>query len=192
MDVRSGTIYAVYNTIAGGSNTLATSATAGAGTYRTTDTPDNLFDDNIKTRYSSQGNSTSGNNAYAGLNTGFYATIAQCQPVLIGFRFANGYPYPAREPLRVTVEGTNCADVQYCTNWTLLYNGTTGLDVQVDNYTYGEYQSIPNSNVYKSYRFLVINKRNSSNYVTYNEVQLFGYSNQTISNVNTTSSNIVH
>ncbi len=180
LDVQSGSIYAVWNTYAGGSNTLATAGNTGPGTYLVGSPPDNLFDNNLNTKYVSRGNSTSGVNSYAGLNTGFYMTIAQCQPVLIGFRFGNAYNYSEREPLLITIEGTNCANVGSCVNWTLLYdNQTTGLDIQENILTYGEYESITNSDIYQSYRFLVTAKRNTSNFVSYSEVQLFGYSNQT-------------
>jgi hypothetical protein len=181
LDVQSGTVYGVWNTYAGGSNTLATAGSSGVGTYLTAGIPDNIFDSNFNTKYTSRGNSSGGNNTYAGLNTGFFMTIAQCQPVLIGFRFGNAYSNSEREPLVVTVEGTNCADVINCMNWTLLYNGTTGLDIQENILTYGEYVSISNNNIYQSYRFLITAKRDYSVSVSYSEVQLFGYSNQTTS-----------
>ena len=193
LDIQPGTVYAVYNTSAGGSNTLASaSTTIDVGIYRSVDPPTNLFDGSLTSRFSSSGNSASGSNSYAGLDTGFYVTLAQCNPVLIGFRFAYSYQNPERDPLTVTIEGTDCSDVELCTSWMLLYNGSTGLDTGSEVANYGDYQAITNSDIYKSYRFLVTSKRNRSNYVTYNEVQLFGYSNQTSANVNTSSSRIVH
>jgi hypothetical protein len=133
----------------------------------------------LNTKFSSRGNSSSGTNAIAGLNTGFYMTIVQCQPVLIGFRVGNAYNNSDREPITITIEGTNCATVLTCVNWTLLYNGSAGLDIQEDALDYGEYESISNNNIFESYRFLVTSKRSSSSFVSYSEVQLFGYSNQT-------------
>jgi hypothetical protein len=187
LNAESGTIYAVWNTFAGGSNTLATANTSGVGTYYTTSGPNNLFDSDLNTRFSSEGNSAA-TDGIAGLNTGFCMTVVQCQPVLIGFRFGNAYPYSEREPLRITIEGTNCTNVQTCVSWALLYNGSAGLDIQMNSLGYGEYQPISNNNIYKSYRFLVTEKRNVSNYVTYDEVQLFGYSNQTSPNQTGSSS----
>jgi hypothetical protein len=186
LNVQPGTVYAVWNTYAGGISTLATGNTSGVGTYYTTSSPNNLFDNNLNTFFSSEGNST-GTDAIAGLNTGFYTSIAQCQPVLIGFRFGNAYNYSVREPLTITIEGTNCAIVSTCVNWTLLYNGSTGLDIQENSAAYGDYESISNSDIYESYRFLVTSKRNLSNYVSYSEVQLFGYSTQTSSSSETSS-----
>ncbi|CAF3462899.1 unnamed protein product [Rotaria sp. Silwood1] len=187
LDVQSGTIYGVWNTFAGGISTLATENSTGAGTYYTGQSPDNLFDGSLNTKYTSRGNSTSGTNTYAGLNTGFYLTIIQCQPVLIGFRFGNAYNFSEREPLTLTIEGTNCANLTTCVNWTLIYNGSTGLDTVTSSLAYGQYQSISNSNSYKTYRFLITDKRDLSAYVSYSEVQLFGYSNQSSTSQNGTS-----
>jgi hypothetical protein len=187
LDVQAGTIYGVWNTFAGGISTLATAGSSGAGTYPSASPPDDLFDGNLNTFYSSRGNSSSGTNTYAGLNTGFLVTIAQCQPVLIGFMFGNAYNNSAREPLIVTIEGTNCANVTACVNWTLLYNGSTGLDIQENSLAYGYYESISNSDIYYSYRFLITAKRSSSSYVSYSEIDLYGYSNQTSSSSGSSS-----
>ncbi|CAF3705131.1 unnamed protein product [Rotaria sp. Silwood1] len=192
LDVQSGTIYGVWNTFAGGISTLATENSTGAGTYYTGQPPDNLFDGSLNTKYTSRGNSTSGTNAYAGLNTGFYLSIIQCQPVLIGFRFGNAYNFSEREPLMLTIEGTNCANLTTCVNWTLIYNGSTGLDTATSSLAYGQYQSISNSNSYKTYRFLITDKRDLSAYVSYSEVQLFGYSNQSSTSQNGTSSRFIY
>jgi len=188
LNAESGTIYAVWNTYAGGISTPATENSTGVGTYYTSSSPSNLFDNNLNTKFSSRGNSSSGTNLIAGLNTGFYVTIVQCQPVLIGFRFGNAYNNSDREPITITIEGTNCAVVATCGNWTLLYNGSAGLDMQENSLDYGEYESISNNNIYQSYRFLVTSKRSSSTFVSYSEVQLFGYSNQTSTSSNGTSS----
>lgn len=193
LDVKSGTVFAVWDTFAGGSNVLAIQNSTGAGTYFTNQSPDKLFDNNFNTKYMSRGNSSSGINDYAGLNTGFFMTLSQCRPVLTGFRFGNSFNNSAREPTGVTIEGTNCPNVTICTNWTLLYNnGSTGLDIQQNSLGYGEYQSINNSDIYQSYRFLITAKRDTSDFVSYTEVQLFGYSNQTSASSNATSSKFVY
>lgn len=186
LNILPGTIFAVWNTFAGGNNTVATVGSA-VGTYVNGQPPDNLIDTSLTSRYSSRGSSLN-NDSIAGLNTGFFATVAQCQPVLVGFRLANAYPDVDREPLTLTVEGTNCTDVIACVSWMLLYNGSTGLDVVATAYGYGDFRPISNSAIYKSYRFLMTSKRSVSSLVTYGGVQLFGYSNQSTSSQNTTSS----
>jgi hypothetical protein len=118
LDALPGTIYA------GSNNTLAAVSDSAAGTYLVGSPPDDLFDNNLHIKYTSRGSSNSGNSNYAGLNTSFYMTRAQGQPLLIGFRFGNPYSYSECELLVVTIEGTNCANVGSCMNWTLLYNGS--------------------------------------------------------------------
>jgi hypothetical protein len=175
LDVVNSTVQALWTTYAGGPSTIATQASSGVGTYRTGNGPLNLFDGDLNTRYSSRGNSTSSVNAYAGLNTGLYLTIVEPNPVLTGFLVGNDYDDDEREPLLCTVEGSNCPVLATCTNWILLYNGTTGLDALSNNLTYGDFITISNSASYQSYRFLVTAKRDLSSSVEYSELVLYGY-----------------
>jgi hypothetical protein len=191
LDIQPGSIFGVWNTFAGGANTLATENPSGIGTYYTGQNPDNLIDSSLTSRYSSRGSST-GSDATAGLNTGFFASVPQCLPTLVGFRLINAYPNIERDPLTLTVEGTNCDIVIACTNWTLLYNGSSGLENMGNVLDYGEFQSIWNNVTYRSYRFLMTSKRNISSFVSYGGVQLFGYSNQNSTGQNRTSSKYVN
>lgn len=175
--LQSGSAQPLWNTYAGGMSTIAVESASGAGTYVTDHSPDNLFDGKFSTRYTSRGNSSSGTNMIAGLNTGFYVTVAQCQPTLTMFRFATAsgaYP-PTGDPLVVTVEGTDCDTLSNCTSWTLLYTGTTGLDTVTNRSSFGTFETIPSPQKFTSYRFLITEKRNSSNSVAYSEVELYGY-----------------
>ena len=57
-----------------------------------------------------------------------------------------------------TIEGSNADDPsnQYGLSWTLIYDGSTGLDVNPGRNAYGALQLIPNVSVpFKSYRYLV-------------------------------------
>ena len=176
--VLSGSIEAIWNTWAGGNSTLATAGTEGDGTYtyNNNNGPEKLFDNKTTTRYYSRGNTTS--NTYAGLNTGFHVSIAQCQPTLVQFRFATISQDTANnnyDPRTVIIEGTNCADLMDCTSWTLLYNGTTGLDSVTTRATYGDFQNITSPQTFTGYRFLITAKKGNSAYVAYSEVELFGY-----------------
>jgi hypothetical protein len=168
----------LWNTVAGGVGHLAVEGASGAGTYLTGGAPSNLFDNRTNTRFVSRGNSTSGSNSIAGLNTGFHLTIAECRPTLVQFRFATGDAERSRDPINLTVEGTDCDDLLLCTSWTLIYSGTSGLENVTTTGTYGEWRNITSATTpYASYRFLVTSKRNTtaSTFVTYGEVQLFGY-----------------
>lgn len=175
--IQSGSAQSLWDTYAGGMSTFAVEGASGAGTYFTGHLAENLFDGRFTTRYTSRGNSSSGVNAIAGLNTGFYVTVAQCQPTLTMFRFAtaSGTSPPSRDPLAVTVEGTNCDTLSNCTSWSLLYTGTTGLDNVTNRSSYGNYETISSPQSFTSYRFLVTQKRSNSDYVAYSEVELYGY-----------------
>ncbi|CAF3653074.1 unnamed protein product [Rotaria sp. Silwood1] len=175
--VQSGSVQALWNTVAGGASTIATEDSTGVGTYAINQSPDNLFDNNTSTKYMSRGSSTSGTNVYAGLNTGFYVTIAQCQPTLVKFRFATAAnaSSPNRDPTNITVEGANCDTLVNCTTWSIIYAGSTGLENVLGRSTYGPFQNISSPHTFTSYRFLVTAKRNTSDYVAYSEVELYGY-----------------
>ena len=176
--IQSGSIQSIWNTFAGGNSTLASVNASGDGTYPSGQSADNLFDNKTSTKYLSRGNASSGSNAYTGLHTGFHVTIAQCQPKLAKFRFAtitsstNSTTY---DPISITIEGTECSNLMACTTWTLLYNGTTGLNNVTARGSYGDFQNIPSPQAFTSYRFLVTKKKASSSYVAYSEVELYGH-----------------
>ena len=167
----------LWNTSAGGISTVSAAGT-GVGTYVKSEPVTNLFDDDLSTQFSSRGNSTSVD-YIAGLSTGFHATVAQCNAVLIGFRFGCANNSINRDPTVITIEGTNCEDLSTCTNWTQLYNGPSGLSSRTASPMYGQDQAVSNMATFNSYRFLVKNKRGASNLVSYSEIQLFGYTNYT-------------
>jgi hypothetical protein len=175
--IQSGSVESLWNTVAGGNSFIATEAASGVGTYYTNQGATYLFDGLFTTKYTTRGNSSSGSNAIAGLNTGFHLTIAQCQPTLVQFRIATSSSNPERDPMTMTVEGTNCYNLTSCSTWTLLYNGTTGLDTTTARITFGAMQTIPSPQIFTGYRFLMTSKRNSTSsvFITYSEVELYGY-----------------
>ena len=189
LNARSGSMVAVWNTVAGGISTPASSASSGQGTYGTSQGADKVFDSKLSTVFLSRGTTTGASDTVAGVKTGFYVTVAQCQPVLMGFIFGNANGYANSDPLTVTVEGTNCADLTRCpsTSWISLYSGSTGLDTVTSSPAYGYYQSFSNSVSYASYRFLITSKRGSSTEVAYSEVQLYGHSSQSATSPNSPS-----
>jgi len=178
LTVINSTAQPIWNTIAGQDSTAATASTVagnvGIGTYPTLQGPTVLFDNSTGSKYASRGNSYNATNLIAGLNTGFYVTADQCETVLTGFIFFPEVGNPVRDPLTVTVEGTNDGDLTRGDNWHLLYNGSTGLKL-TNRTAGGDLQIVNNTKNYLSYRFLVTSKRNSSDYVTYTKVKLYGY-----------------
>lgn len=175
MNVIVPSIQAIWNTTAGRNSFTAVSGSSGYGTYAPDNPPSNLFDNSTSTRYVSRGNVLRGNSVNAGINTGFYLTVADCQAVLTGFSFFADANRSDRDPITVTVEGSNSADLTKGTSWDLLYSGPTGLRT-TSRTSEGDRQTVNNSNSYLSYRFLVTGRRSdSTDYVSYSEVRLYGY-----------------
>jgi hypothetical protein len=166
---------AIWNTTSGEDSKAATPAAQGYGTYLPNQSPETLFDNTNKTKYSSRGNSSNGSNNIAGLNTGFYVTVQKCQAVLTGFSFLPGFGTSTSDPLNVTIEGSNAANLTIGINWDHIYNGPTGLMNIADRSEAGYTQTVTPSKSYISYRFLITAKAGTSDFVTYAGVNLFGY-----------------
>lgn len=175
MLVQSGSAQPLWNTIASGDGYIAVEGASGAGTYYTAQPVTNLFDAKLTSKFTSRGNSSSGNNLVAGINTGFHVTIAQCLPTLVQFRFATTDTGIERDPIMITVEGASSGNLLSGSSWTLIYTGPSGLENVTARATYGPYQTITSPGIFSSYRFLVTSKRNSSLFVSYTEVDLMGY-----------------
>lgn len=173
MDVNISSAQAIYNTDVGGDSTPAVSGSTDDGGYPANQSPAKLFDNNATTVYSIRVNYTV-NGVQVGKKTGFYVSVAGCQVVLTAFQF---YPYinnSNRDPITITIEGSNAVDLTKGTNWELLYDGTSGLNKTTrDN---GTPQNTSNARSFTSYRFLVNDiRRTNVNLVSYSEVKLFGY-----------------
>lgn len=169
-------VYGIWNAVAGGDSMPAVQASMGVGTYYTGETPQNALDQSLFTKYSTTGNSTGAGlyNGYAGLNTGFYLTLSQCAAAPVQVRIGTGNDLTERDPLSITIEGSNGGDLTTGSSWTLIYSGSTGLANVTDRETFGPYQSISSMGSFASLRFLVTSKRDYSDYVQYSEVEFFG------------------
>jgi hypothetical protein len=64
-------------------------------------------------------------------------------------------------------------------SWSLIYNGTSGLDDNPPRFSYKLLDIYPlheiKLNRFRSYRLLIVQKRDSEDSVQYSEAQLFGY-----------------
>lgn len=172
-------IYGLWNTTAGGSSTLS-SPGSGTGNYNPNETPQNIFDQNRTTKYTNYGpcNGTSGSFSQCGTNTGFYLTLQRGTSLLTTIRFLTAPSLPERDPMHITVEGSNqpSSALLLGSSWTLIYNGSSGLDADPGRSSFGVTLVIANNIVwYNSYRFLVTSIRNMSNGVQYSEVEMIGY-----------------
>ena len=164
------TILALYNTTAGGS----TGGKNGSWWQPTEHTP-SAIDHNVGTKYL---NKALGGSAGAGINTGFYVipSISNAT-VVLGLHFATANDCPERDPISVTLEGSNSSDLDLGSSWTLIYNGSTGISASSDpgRMVYAPQQRFLNTVPYKSYRLLVTSKRGNDNCVQYSEAHIIGY-----------------
>ena len=175
---RNEVVYGLWNTTVLENGTLATAGSI-AGNYPTGEGPQLALDQNYVTKYLSFGNcSGSGNEIDCGINTGFYVTPKQGPTLLLGIQFTTANDNPTRDPLSITVEGSNATSstLMLGTSWSLIYTVLTGLDEDPGRRFDGLFQCIPSNAIwYTSYRILVTSKRDSSSSVQYSEVKLFGF-----------------
>jgi hypothetical protein len=168
-------ITGLYNTTAG----EATGAKDGrySGSH---ENPPKAIDRNITTKYFNHG----GRGGYGtpvvapGVGTGFYVTPrASNASVAVALRFATANDRVARDPLGVTLEGTNATNLDLGSSWRLIYNGSTGISVTpiLSRLTYGIQQNFSNTVAYRSYRLLITAQRGTDDAVQYSEVEIIGF-----------------
>ena len=116
-----------------------------------------------------------------GARTGFYLELERGTTLVIGLRICTG-DSEDHDPTIVSLEGSNSTEENLIngSSWTLLYNGSSGLDVDPGREKCGPMQHFNNERQYKSYRFLVSRRRNDSDCVQYSEVELYTYWSQPI------------
>ena len=173
-------IYGLWNTTASGNGSLA-AAGLGVGTYAATSSPGNVLDQNGDTGYISFGSCP--NNTISkscGVNTGLLIIPQQGATLLLAVQFTTNGDALESDPSNVTIEGSNRAfsTVMDGKSWSLIYNGSTGLDVDPGRTVNGLLQCFTNNTIwYTSYRILVTSKRGTSSSVQYNELKLYGRDN---------------
>lgn len=173
-NIYTTSVRAIWNTLVGGSSTAATQKASGVGSYPVGASAQNLFDDDISTVYSSRGSSTKGTDAIAGKHTGFYVSVSHCEAILTEFRFYPDATDSSRDPIEITIEGSNADDLTKGSSWRLLYAGSSGLSTA--DRTQGTLQTFSNTQSYLSYRILVTNVRGpTTDYASYSGIKLYGY-----------------
>lgn len=172
--------FGLWNTTAFGSSYLA-AAGSGVGTYAVTSSPGNVLDQNGDTGYISFGSCSNDTiSKSCGVDTGLIIIPEQGATLLLAVQFTTNGDAPESDPFSVTIEGSNQAfsTTLNWKNWSLIYNGSTGLDVDPGRTINGLLQCITNNTIwYTSYRILVTSKRGISSSVQYNEVKLYGRDN---------------
>lgn len=116
-----------------------------------------------------------------GTGTGFLVIPRQGETLLLAIRFTTGDDLPDRDPLTITVEGSNAISTTLMqgTSWSTIYSGSIGLDIDPGRNNDGLLQCIPNNQIwYTSYRILITSKRGINSAVQYSEVKLLGQENR--------------
>jgi hypothetical protein len=151
------------------------------GNYFVGQGPEVVFDQSANTKYVNFGacNSTYGGTVIqCGQNTGLYLTLQRGSSLLVAFRFWTANSYPLRDPMNITIEGSYQPQPALIlgSSWTLIYSGSSGLDIDPGRLSFGQMQWLLNNTVwYSSYRLLIQSKRGVGNFAQYSEFELFGY-----------------
>jgi hypothetical protein len=139
---------------------------------RTNERPEFAMDNLTATKYFN----------YGRIGSGFVVIPAISKSsVACGLLFATANDSPNRDPITVTLEGSNASNitaVRLGTNWTLIYNGQTGIDAKTDpdRRVYGTQQNFSNTKRFASYRLLITSVRNgNADAVQYSEARIIGY-----------------
>ena len=158
-----------------GENSVAASAGYGIGNYPAGEAPYYGCDGNTATKSLNFGNCAQADNSLTcGLNTGLYVTQSGSESLVIGLRLCTGNDMPVRDPMNVTLEGSNASNSNLVlgSSWTLIYQGNSGLDVDPGRTSCGGIVLFSNTLRFNSYRFLVTWKRGSDNSIQFSELKL--------------------
>lgn len=131
------------------------------------------IDGNLNSKYFNTSASGTGADPH-GDNTGFVVTPSGNSAVT-KVQFATANDMPDRDPLAITVEGSNDPNASAAggNGFTVLYDGPTGLEIDPGRNTWGPVITFPNTTAYKTYRVLVTRTRGDSiDGTQYSEVRL--------------------
>jgi hypothetical protein len=163
-------IFPLKQTSKGKPNTLAVNGDFG-GDGNDEQVP-NAIDGNLDTKYFNK--SRDDDAGSPGINTGFVVSPASGAAVVTGLQMATANDGPERDPLRITIEGSNDprATGPQGKGFTLLYEGPTGLDNDPGRNQWGQAIGFKNATAYKTYRVLVTATRSEGDATQYSEVRL--------------------
>ena len=100
--------------------------------------------------------------------------------VVTGIQFAMANDGPKRDPITMTLEGSNITNTSLLStgsSWTLIYSGPTGISniTTPPRSTYADVQNFTNVLRFKSYRFIMTTQRGMDTNLQYSEAHLLGY-----------------
>ena len=167
-----------YQASVGGNHTTST-AGSGAGQYPSAQPPACAIDSDPATKYVNYGNGSSGTSSTTkGVGTGFWVTpVATVGSSLVtGIQIVTAADTSSRDPLAVSIEGTNAtSNLNLGTTWTLIAdNVNLGIDTDPGRKGYGPLVQLNNTQPYRSYRVIVKSQRGSATCVQYAEMNLVG------------------
>jgi hypothetical protein len=132
------------------------------------------IDGDLGTKYF---NKAQNDNGSAGIDTGFVVTPHLGATVVTGIQFATANDVPDRDPLAITIEGSNDADADKAkgNGFTLIYKGSSGLTNDPGRNSWGQVIAFANTQSYKTYRVLITQVRvDGTDATQYSEVKLVG------------------
>ncbi len=100
--------------------------------------------------------------------------------VVTGIQFATANDAPERDPITMTLEGSNVVNTLFLSkgsSWTLIYSGLTGISNTTipSRTTYVDPQNFTNTARFTSYRLIMTSQRNISTNLQYSEAHLLGH-----------------
>ena len=173
----SDTIAPLKQTTKGGSNVLAASGDFG-GNSGNDEQVANAIDGDLGTKYFNKAQNATGS---AGVDTGFVVTPRLGATVVTGVQFATANDAPDRDPMAITIEGSNAPDADKANGkgFTLIYKGPCGLTQDPGRKTLGQVIAFANTQSYKTYRVLITQVRvDNTDATQYSEVKLVGVAGQ--------------
>lgn len=139
--------------------------------------PKTVIDGNINSKQLNVGQDADGFNP-RGVNTGLLVMPRAGHPSVTAIQFATGNDMPGRDPLKITVEGSDDPEVMRDggTGFVLLYQGGTGLEKFLDRKQWGPVVTFENTRSFRIYRVLITETRSDSTDGTqYSEMRLGSY-----------------
>ena len=161
----SDAIAAVGMTVAGGP-THVSEARSGEGVK-------SAIDGSLDSKYYNTVRNPTTNEA-AGVGSGSVISLS-APAALSTFQIATANDVPGRDPLAITIEGSNdpAAAQDGATGFTLLYDGLTGIDVNPGRKAWGPAIGFPNQTAYRTYRILATEARAlNGDGIQYSEMRL--------------------
>jgi len=137
-------------TVKGGANVVAFLGSD----FNPSESPANATDGNLGTKFYIA--SIDGANP-PGVNSGILIPYTGAAQVVTGLQFATANDQPQRDPLTITVEGSNAANAAQAggNGFVLLWQGASGLATDPGRNTWGARIDFPNTVAYKAYRILI-------------------------------------